>query len=91
MKASAISNPTIINVALLPMKQVVLYNDLGKNREYKEVWDLQERILQQNVQLKSQSKLQLVEDAQKDADNSTTNYLFLLNITPFTHWEKAGI
>ncbi|WP_018615796.1 lipoyl(octanoyl) transferase LipB [Segetibacter koreensis] len=34
------------------MKQTVLFTDLGNNRSYKEIWDLQEDMLQQNVRLK---------------------------------------
>ena len=33
-------------------KQIVLFNDLGK-MDYKTAWDLQERLLQQNVRIKS--------------------------------------
>ena len=31
------------------MKQQVLFKDLGKNQPYKEIWDLQENLLQENV------------------------------------------
>ncbi|MEJ7684464.1 MAG: hypothetical protein WKG06_42785 [Segetibacter sp.] len=36
------------------MKQTVLFKDLSSNRSYKEIWDLQESILQENVRLKSE-------------------------------------
>jgi lipoyl(octanoyl) transferase len=36
------------------MKQQVLFTDLGKNQPYKEIWDLQETLLQENVKVKSE-------------------------------------
>src|SRR4051794_40969542 len=38
------------------MQQQVLLTDLGHDQPYKEIWDLQERLLQQKVQLKSEGK-----------------------------------
>lgn len=38
------------------MKQTVLFTDLGKNRSYQEIWDLQERMLQQKVKLKLEER-----------------------------------
>jgi len=38
------------------MKQKLLFTDLGKDRSYKEIWDLQESMLQENVRRK-QGKL----------------------------------
>lgn len=38
------------------MQQKVLFKDLGKNQSYKEIWDLQEKILLKNVQLKSEKR-----------------------------------
>jgi lipoyl(octanoyl) transferase len=38
------------------MKETVLFNDLGKDQAYKEIWDLQESLLQQNVQIKSEKR-----------------------------------
>lgn len=35
------------------MKQTILFKDLGSNRSYKEIWDLQESMLQENLRLKS--------------------------------------
>jgi lipoyl(octanoyl) transferase len=35
------------------MKQQVLFEDLGNNQSYQEVWDLQEKILQQKIAVKS--------------------------------------
>jgi lipoyl(octanoyl) transferase len=49
------------------MKQTVLLKDLGKNQFYKEIWDLQESLLQENVQLKSQTR-ELISIAEK-SDN----------------------
>ncbi len=36
------------------MKQTILFKDLGNNRFYKEIWDLQESMLQENVRVKSE-------------------------------------
>lgn len=71
----------------------MLYNDLGKNREYKEVWDLQERVLLKNVQLKSQAKVQTTEEVDReDATESltTTNYLFFVEHNPVYTLGKSG-
>ncbi|HEX8356001.1 MAG TPA: lipoyl(octanoyl) transferase LipB [Segetibacter sp.] len=38
------------------MKQTVVFRDLGQDRPYKEIWDLQEHILQQNVQIKANNR-----------------------------------
>lgn len=38
------------------MKQAVLFRDLGNDRSYKEIWDLQESLLQENVLLKSEAR-----------------------------------
>ncbi len=35
------------------MKQIILCQDLGCDRSYKEIWDLQESLLQENVRLKT--------------------------------------
>ncbi len=38
------------------MKQTVLFKDVGNDFSYKEIWDLQEKLLQENVKLKSEKK-----------------------------------
>jgi lipoyl(octanoyl) transferase len=36
------------------MKQQALFTDLGKNQPYQPIWDLQEKLLQENVKVKSE-------------------------------------
>jgi lipoyl(octanoyl) transferase len=61
------------------MQQTVVFQDLGV-RSYKEVWDYQEILLKQNVQLKS------VESTQQN----TTNYLLFVEHTPVYTLGKSG-
>jgi lipoyl(octanoyl) transferase len=61
------------------MQQEVVFQDLGV-RSYKQVWDYQENLLYQNVQLKSA-------DATK---SNTTNYLLLVEHTPVYTLGKSG-
>ena len=42
------------------MKQLIFFEDLGCNRSYKEIWDLQEIMLHENVSLKSERSNGLV-------------------------------
>ena len=48
--------------------QQILFRDLGNNRSYQEIWDLQERLLQENVRLKSENKVE--ERSQETGDRS---------------------
>lgn len=59
--------------------QTVFFQDLGV-RSYKEVWDYQEMLLKQNVQLKS-------DDFTKQ---NTTNYLLFVEHTPVYTLGKSG-
>lgn len=59
--------------------QTVFFQDLGI-RSYKEVWDYQEMLLKQNVQLKS-------DDTTKQ---NTTNYLLFVEHTPVYTLGKSG-
>lgn len=49
------------------MKQIVLCKDLGENCSYKEIWDLQESMLQENVRLKSEK----IEDRRQKSEDSS--------------------
>ncbi|HSU51079.1 MAG TPA: lipoyl(octanoyl) transferase LipB [Segetibacter sp.] len=61
------------------MRQTVLFKDLGKDQSYKEIWDYQEEILQENTQIKAaarglvDAKLSVAGSAQ-----STNNHLFFV-------------
>lgn len=39
------------------MKQKIIFKDLGKNRPYKEIWVMQESLLQENVKLKAERRI----------------------------------
>src|SRR5215218_9653083 len=65
------------------MRQTVLFKDLGKNRSYKEIWDLQERMLQENVRLKSQKSDEAVLSNESAAHREHTTGSLQLN--PITH------
>ncbi len=43
------------------MKQKILFKDAGNHFSYKEIWDLQESLLQQNAKLKSEDRSQKIE------------------------------
>lgn len=62
------------------MKQLILFEDLGCDRSYKEIWDLQEIMLHENVSLKSDRNQQLTVSSQQSLVNTelTTHH------SPFT-------
>lgn len=60
------------------MMQKVLFKDLGDNCSYKETWDLQESMLQENVRLKSKK---LEDRSQKSKVRQLTTY----NLQPTTY------
>src|ERR1044071_9004810 len=79
------------------MKQSVYFTDLGSNRSYKEVWDLQEGLLQQNVQKKAVSRLQpaagdglLSPHLSGNHHESTVNYLIFVEHNPVYTLGKNG-
>jgi lipoyl(octanoyl) transferase len=63
-------------------KQRVLFEDWGQ-MDYKTAWDLQERMLKQNVAIKS-------ENFQSDVAPATTNYLFFVEHPPVYTLGKSG-
>ncbi|MFY8127117.1 MAG: lipoyl(octanoyl) transferase LipB [Chitinophagaceae bacterium] len=67
------------------MKQTVQFQDL-KQASYKEVWDYQETLLQQNVQIKQQAR-----DANVDAKfSNTTHHLLFVEHPPVYTLGKNG-
>ncbi len=63
--------------------QEVLFKDLGR-KEYKQVWDYQESLLQDNVRIKTEARL---------ADNpapATSNYFFFVEHPPVYTIGKSG-
>jgi len=87
-------------------KQTVLFKDLGENQSYQEIWDLQESLLQQNVQLKSVTR-ELIAGQKSSADfindafstnrgaelpiqPSTINHLLFVEHSPVYTLGKSG-
>ncbi|HEX8333727.1 MAG TPA: lipoate-protein ligase B, partial [Segetibacter sp.] len=69
------------------MKKQVYYKDLGHNRQYKEVWDLQENLLQENVRIKSEFKNQ---PPTTNHELQTTNHLLFVEHNPVYTLGKSG-
>ena len=69
------------------MTQPVLYKDLGQNRSYSEIWDMQENLLNENVQRKSAS-VAIENDHQLSATN---NHLLFVEHNPVYTLGKAAI
>jgi len=62
--------------------QEVLFKDLGR-AEYKQVWDYQESLLQDNVRIKTEAR-------QRDIIPYTTNYLLFVEHPPVYTLGKSG-
>jgi lipoyl(octanoyl) transferase len=73
------------------MNQLVLFKDLGQEQPYKETWDLQENLLQQNSRIKAAVKgLTDLENIEALADQSTTNYLLFVEHSLVYTLGKSG-
>ena len=73
------------------MKQLVLFKDLGKDRPYQDIWDLQENMLRQNVQLKAAARGLIDEESKEPTFNqSTTNHLLFVEHKPVYTLGKSG-
>ena len=73
------------------MKQIVLFSDLGKDKSYKEIWDMQEHLLHENVKIKSAGFAQNEEGiAPNNFDKQTTNYLLFVEHSPVYTLGKSG-
>lgn len=73
------------------MKPIVFFDDLGQLRSYKEIWDLQESLLQQNVQLKSaQFSEQSAQLPLSISHKATTNHLLFVEHSPVYTLGKSG-
>ncbi|AEW00689.1 lipoyl(octanoyl) transferase [Niastella koreensis] len=80
-------------------KQAVLFRDLG-NMEYQHAWDLQEKLLKENVEVKTLIRnrnmaLEAIGNGQLVIDNeevtpSTTNYLLFVEHPPVYTLGKSG-
>ncbi len=74
-------------------KQKVLFRDLG-SMEYKEAWDYQEALLQENLKVKAVRSSQLEVDSQNKsevvAELSTKNYLLFVEHSPVYTLGKSG-
>ena len=58
------------------MKHKVIFQDLGFNRDYQEIWDIQEELLAKNVAIKQHNRAQ--EKAGSDDFKLTENHLFFV-------------
>lgn len=72
------------------MKQPVLFKDLGAEQSYKEVWDYQEMILQENVQIKAAARDLSSDDNYNANSGSTNNKLFFVEHKPVYTLGKSG-
>lgn len=85
------------------MKNKILFEDLGNNRSYQEIWDLQERMLQESVERKkgkiedrsqeSPVGLLTTHNSQLTTDNSqptTQNHLLFVEHNPVYTLGKSG-
>ncbi|MDQ6815035.1 MAG: lipoyl(octanoyl) transferase LipB [Bacteroidota bacterium] len=73
------------------MKQTVLFKDLRWQQSYKEIWDLQESIMQENAQIKAAAR-GLISDERKGSptDQSTINHLLFVEHAPVYTLGKSG-
>src|SRR4051794_38209289 len=73
------------------MKQSILYKDLGQERPYKEIWDLQESFLQKNCLVKARTR-GLVDEKDRGSieAETTTNYLLFVEHRPVYTLGKSG-
>jgi lipoyl(octanoyl) transferase len=69
------------------MNKQVFFKDLGQNRQYKEIWDLQESLLQENVRIKSG---RINEPPTLNQNLQTTNYLLFVEHNPVYTLGKSG-
>lgn len=74
------------------MKEEIIVSDLGENRSYKEIWDLQEKLLKQNVEIKSLERaINSKELGSEKVDVQTKmNYLLLVQHNPVYTLGKSG-
>ncbi|MCW3106886.1 MAG: lipoyl(octanoyl) transferase LipB [Segetibacter sp.] len=73
------------------MKQLVLFKDLGKEQSYKDIWDLQENILQQNTRVKAAARgLPNEENIETSINQSTINHLLFVEHNPVYTLGKSG-
>lgn len=71
------------------MKTEVLFQDLGV-RSYKEVWDYQEQLLKQNVEIKSALFHQEKTSEPLENQSNTVNHLLFVEHTPVYTLGKSG-
>jgi len=71
-------------------KQTVIYKDLGII-DYKEAWDYQEQLLQENVQVKIHNRVLTTDDGQPTTElQDTTHYLLFCEHPPVYTIGKSG-
>ena len=75
------------------MKQTIFYRDLGNDRAYKEIWDLHEVMLQENVRVKSEKLEGVTHQTGVTGPKSefgTKNHLLFVEHNPVYTLGKSG-
>ena len=73
------------------MKSPILFSNIGKDRSYKEVWDLQESLLKKNVSIKSTAFAEQENNASTLPEIAeTTHYLLFVEHSPVYTLGKSG-
>ena len=71
------------------MSRKIFFNDLGQNKPYKEIWDLQERLLQENVERK-RSNSNPEPNTESSRKSETINHLLFVEHNPVYTLGKSG-
>jgi lipoyl(octanoyl) transferase len=73
------------------MKQLVLFQDLGRQQSYKEIWDLQESMLRKNTDIKAAARGFVdIETSYVPENSSTANHLLFVEHSPVYTLGKSG-
>ncbi len=72
------------------MNKQVVFKDLGSNNPYKQTWDYQEGLLQQNIKLKAIAREAMEQNLVLEPITETTNYLLFTEHSPVYTLGKSG-
>ncbi len=78
---------------LTPMRKQIIVSDVGTDQSYQKIWDVQEVLLQQNVQLKAAAKFganPLLSNVEEKVDGGCINRLLLVEHKPVYTLGKSG-
>ena len=88
----------VVNLALMKNSQPVIFRDLGQ-MDYKTAWDYQEKLLQENVRIKSEARFPQAGSGERVIEKtpgtdpktiSTTHYLLFVEHPPVYTLGKSG-